>query len=101
MRIIGRLVVFCVALSSSVQAANIDPNVFKARRQVVLDAMDAGVAVVYGGIGAVSSAGSGQFIQNSDFYYLTGVSESGAALILAPGEIVEIGVLNEADLPVE
>lgn len=70
MRIIGRLVVFCEALSNPVQAADIDADVFKDRRQAVLNSMDGGVAVMYGGIGTVSSAGTGQFIQDSDFYYL-------------------------------
>ena len=36
-----------------------------------------------GGNGGIVREG---FVQESNFYYLTGVSEPGAALILAPGE---------------
>lgn len=50
-----------------------------------MEALDGGVAVIFGasGSGAVVKGG---FVQDSNFYYLTGVSEPGAALVLAPGQ---------------
>jgi len=68
----------------TVQAQEIDPEVFKARRQALMKQLDGGVAVLYGKIGHTSDAGTGPFVQDSDFYYLTGVSEPGAALLLEP-----------------
>jgi Xaa-Pro aminopeptidase len=62
-----------------------DADVFKARRAAVMDAMGNGVAVIYGAGGSGDIVREG-FVQESNFYYLTGVSEPGAALILAPGD---------------
>ena len=78
-----RLVVASLLFSGVVQAD--DADVFKARRQAVMEAMDGGVAVLYGGGGTGGIVHEG-FVQESSFYYLTGVSEPGAALILAPGD---------------
>lgn len=68
-----------------VVADTLDVEVFKDRRARVMEALDGGVAVLYG---ATDSSGivKGGFVQDSNFYYLTGVSEPGAALVLAPGE---------------
>ena len=44
-----------------------------------------GVAVLYGANDAAGIVKIG-FIQESSFYYLTGISKPGAALVLAPGE---------------
>jgi Xaa-Pro aminopeptidase len=41
---------------------------------------------LYGAIDDSGDIVKGQFVQESNFYYLTGISEPGAALILAPGE---------------
>jgi Xaa-Pro aminopeptidase len=48
--------------------------------------LNGGVAVMYGATDDGNDIVKGQFIQESSFYYLTGISEPGAALILAPGE---------------
>jgi Xaa-Pro aminopeptidase len=74
----------CLAVSP-VAAETPDADVFKARRAEVMESLDGGVAILYG---ASESSGivKGGFVQDSNFYYLTGVSEPGAALILAPGE---------------
>lgn len=55
-------------------------EVYRKRRQRVMEQMGSGVAIVF----ASETIGSGKR-QNSDFYYLTGLAyEAGAALLLAP-----------------
>jgi Xaa-Pro aminopeptidase len=76
---------FLLALTSSVLAESLDTDVFKARRAAVMEALDGGVAVIFGATGS-DAVVKGGFVQDSNFYYLTGVSEPGAALVLAPGE---------------
>ena len=56
--------------------------VYAARRAALMKAMGDGVAVVYSE-GEDDSAG---YRQSSDFFYLTGVEEKGAVLVLAPKE---------------
>lgn len=59
---------------------DIGTEVYRKRRQRVMEQMGSGVAVVF----AAETIGSGKR-QNSDFYYLTGLAhEAGAALLLAP-----------------
>lgn len=59
---------------------DIDAEVYRKRRQRVMEQMGSGVAVIY----AADSIGAGKR-QNLDFYYLTGLAhEAGAALVLAP-----------------
>ena len=86
MKIIIRIVLAGLALSGPVQASEIGPDVFKARRDALMESLGGGVAVLYGSSGAASIVRSG-FVQESNFYYLTGISEPGAVLVLAPGEV--------------
>ncbi|MES2581197.1 MAG: Xaa-Pro peptidase family protein [Pseudomonadota bacterium] len=58
------------------------PSVYAARREALMKAMGDGVAVVYAE-GEDDAAG---YRQSSDFFYLTGVVERGAILVLAPKE---------------
>lgn len=58
------------------------PAVYAARREALMKAMGEGVAVVYAE-GEDDAAG---YRQSSDFFYLTGVEEKGAVLVLAPKE---------------
>lgn len=59
---------------------DLDAEVYRKRRQRVMEQMGSGVAVIY----AADSIGAGKR-QNLDFYYLTGLAhEAGAALVLAP-----------------
>ncbi len=59
---------------------DIGAEVYRKRRQRVMEQMGSGVAVVY----AADSIGAGKR-QNLDFYYLTGLAyEAGAVLVLAP-----------------
>jgi Xaa-Pro aminopeptidase len=56
---------------------------FKARRQALIDSLGKGTAILY-------SQGSDEetgYRADGDFWYLTGIDEPGAILMLAPGEI--------------
>jgi len=63
-----------------------DTDVFKARREALMASLDGRVAVLYGADSHGGGVVEELFVQESNFYYLTGISEPGAALILAPGE---------------
>ena len=58
------------------------PAVYAARRAALMKEMGEGVAVIY----AQGSEDGDGYRQGSDFYYLTGVHEEGAVLVLAPKE---------------
>ncbi len=58
------------------------PAVYAARREALMKAMGSGVAVVY----AEGSEDAAGYRQSADFFYLTGVLEAGAVLVLAPQE---------------
>ena len=62
-----------------VQAAAADLDVFKERRQALMEALDGRVAVLYGALPQRGGVTEELFIQESNFYYLTGISEPGAA----------------------
>ncbi len=55
---------------------------FRQRRAKLMEMMGDGVAVLYGKTGGFE----GEFKQDKNFYYLTGVEEPGAVLLLAPKE---------------
>jgi Xaa-Pro aminopeptidase len=59
-----------------------DPAVYRARREALMKAMGEGVAAVY----AEGVEDGDGYRQSSDFFYLTGVHEEKAILILAPKE---------------
>jgi Xaa-Pro aminopeptidase len=56
---------------------------FKARRQAVLDSMQEGTAALYSQASENTETG---YRADSDFWYLTGIDEEGAILVLAPNE---------------
>jgi len=56
------------------------PAVYRERRKELMKEMGEGVAVIYGD-GAEDGDG---YRPNTDFFYLTGVGEEGAILVLAP-----------------
>ena len=80
-----RVIAIGLVLGGPILAAASDADVFKARREALMEKLDGGVAILYGSNNS-SGIVKGGFVQESSFYYLTGVSEPGAALILAPGE---------------
>ena len=59
-----------------------EPSVYAARREALMKTMGEGVAVIY----AEGAEDGDGYRQGSDFYYLTGVHEQGAVLVLAPKE---------------
>lgn len=86
MRYFAAIIIFSVSSILAASAASAAPDVFKARRQALMEKLDGRVAVLYGGERRGGGVVEELFIQESSFYYLTGVSEPGAALILAPDE---------------
>lgn len=62
------------------------PEVFRARRQRLMEMMGGGVAAIFSAA-SLASDGPGDGRQDTDFAYLTGIhDEAGAALLLAPAE---------------
>lgn len=80
------LIATALVISVPQQAATSEVDVFKDRREALMKQLNGGVALMYGATDDSNDIVKGQFIQESSFYYLTGISEPGAALILAPGE---------------
>ncbi|OGC75771.1 MAG: hypothetical protein A2145_05805, partial [candidate division Zixibacteria bacterium RBG_16_40_9] len=63
-----------------------DLETFKQRRKILSERMGKGIGLVFAG--SEVSGVTDDFVANPDFYYLTGIAdESGAILLLAPGEI--------------
>ena len=84
LKIALRVIAVGLVVAGPLQAAASDADVFKARRAALMEKLDGGVAVLYG----ANDAGAlvkGGFVQESSFYYLTGISEPGAALNEALG----------------
>jgi Xaa-Pro aminopeptidase len=59
-----------------------DASVYAARREKLMKALGKGIAVLY----ARGEEDRDGYRQDSDFYYLTGISEPGAVLVLSPAE---------------
>jgi Xaa-Pro aminopeptidase len=59
-----------------------EPSVYRERRAALMAQMQEGVAVIY----AEGEEDGDGYRQGSDFFYLTGVNEQGAILVLAPKE---------------
>src|SRR5580765_7882653 len=68
------------ALSEPSQAES--PQVYQERRKALMKEMGEGVAAIF----AQGEEDGDGFRQSSDFFYLTGVTEAGAVLLLAPKE---------------
>ena len=60
------------------------PEVYRERRQKLMQRLGGGVAVLY----SRGEEDRDGFLQDSDFHYLTGVDDPGAVLVLSPGERV-------------
>lgn len=71
---------FSVAIAQTPERIGMD--VFKQRRQALLDSLGTGAAVLYSR-GKQTDAG---YRADANFWYLTGVDDPGAILVLAPGE---------------
>ncbi|HET9940182.1 MAG TPA: aminopeptidase P N-terminal domain-containing protein, partial [Candidatus Eisenbacteria bacterium] len=59
-----------------------DASVYAARREKLMKTLGKGIAVLY----ARGEEDRDGYRQDSDFYYLTGISEPGAVLVLSPAE---------------
>ena len=71
---------------------------FRHRRQVLLDSLEEGTAVLYSN-GRQTDSG---YRAGEDFWYLTGLDEPGAILVLAPGEVdAQIILLEPRDIEAE
>jgi len=103
MKKIFLFIVLSIVSTASTDVLAADTDVFKVRRQALMESLDGRVAVLYGATSHGGGVVEELFIQESNFYYLTGVSEPGAALILAPGEkqYKEILYLQSRDPDVE
>ena len=103
MRIFFVFIALIFSLTQAAEAATVDQDVFKERRQALMEKLDGKVAVLYGAEGQHGGVVEELFIQDPSFYYLTGISEPGAALILAPAEkkYKEILYLQPRDPDVE
>jgi Xaa-Pro aminopeptidase len=59
-----------------------EPSAYRPRREALMKEMGEGIAVIY----AQGEEDGDGYRQSSDFFYLTGVAERGAVLVLAPKE---------------
>ncbi len=83
-----RVVLFLAAmLLASLHTASAQEDTYAARRQALLRALGENFAVL------ASDAAPGRF--NKSFYYLTGIKDPGAALVLVPSGDVEEALFNE------
>ncbi|HEY2923712.1 MAG TPA: aminopeptidase P N-terminal domain-containing protein, partial [Candidatus Eisenbacteria bacterium] len=60
------------------------PSVYQARRAKLMKALGGGIAVLY----ARGQEDADGYRQDPDFYYLTGLNDAGAVLVLSPEERV-------------
>ncbi len=61
---------------------NFGPEIFKQRRLALLDSLGDGIAVIY----SRGTSGDMGYRADGDFWYLTGIDDPGAVLMLAPKE---------------
>ncbi len=85
--IAGYVLLSACDLSAQVQnpcsPQKIGVDIFKQRRQALLDSLGEGAAALFSQ-GSRTDAG---YRADADFWYLTGIDEPGAILVLAPGEV--------------
>ncbi|MGD0910055.1 MAG: Xaa-Pro peptidase family protein [Candidatus Acidiferrales bacterium] len=87
----GVLVLLSVCLASLARAWEREPNaVFAERRAKLMSAIDAPI-VLFGYTGHEEANPSYVFMQEENFYYLTGHNEEGAALLLVPESAAQKG----------
>jgi len=89
LRVLALAAVLAIALPSSLAAEDpippakpFAPEVYSARRAKLMKALGGGIAVLY----ARGEEDADGYRQDSDFYYLTGLNEAGAVLVLSPEE---------------
>jgi Xaa-Pro aminopeptidase len=85
------LFVASVAISLTLAAREREPNSVYAERRARLAAKLNGPVVIFGFTGKEDSSPSYVFLQEPNFYYLTGHNEEGAALLILPPGAAEKG----------
>jgi Xaa-Pro aminopeptidase len=70
--------------TGAVPPGKFPPEVYRERRQKLMQRLGGGVAVLY----SRGEEDRDGFLQDSDFHYLTGVDDPGAVLVLSPDERV-------------
>ncbi len=80
----SQCVMFAVALLALVPSLSAAEDVYARRRATLAGQLNGGTAVVFAAEGSRSVA----FRQNPDFYYLTGLDEPGAVLVISPSHPV-------------
>ncbi len=79
-----RLFILFLLAAAAVPAAKAPPDEFRARRAALRQSLEGGVLLLKGQIEAYDPIF--RFAQEPDFYYLTGWTEPGAALLLTPSD---------------
>ena len=85
MKLFYLLIMLSISSGLATEVKQPGTDVFKARRAALMEMLDGRVAVLYSGEAQVGGVVEELFIQESSFYYLTGVSEPADALIVEPG----------------
>lgn len=80
--IIGSVLLFNPSHGQLPTPKKIGMETFKSRRQALMDSLQDGVAVLY----SQGRDAENGYRADGDFWYLTGIDEAGAFIMLAPGE---------------
>ena len=84
-RIVWKLLVAIVLLSFFAPALDRQPNAdYRGRRVALARKTNGGVVVLFAAVEAEGPNDLYGFRQDNNFYYLTGLTEPGAALLIAP-----------------
>ncbi len=85
MKIVRKILITILLLSTFALAAERQPNAdYRARRQKLAAMTNGGAVLLFAGVEAEGPNDLYGFHQNNDFYYLTGWTEPGAAVLIAP-----------------
>ena len=89
--------IFCAVLITiilfSLPLYSQQENIYSSRRQQVMKSMDGGIAVLF----SKTQATRWNRTLNRNFYYLTGIKDEDATLILIPGGNVKEILFNKSD----
>jgi Xaa-Pro aminopeptidase len=84
-RLVRRIVAVSLLLAGVALAIERQPNAdYRARRQALAAKTDGGVVLIFSDTEASGGNAIYGFRQNDNFYYLTGLSDPGGALLIAP-----------------
>lgn len=90
-----RFLLFVVLLAAPLAGIEKEPvENYRARRTALASRLNDGIAVVFGAIEPEGGAATTGFRQSDNFYYLTGVTEPGAIVLLMPNPTDAPGARN-------